>query len=257
MADDNKQGVVGLIAESTKETRNTLDKRVAGGVNKFFDLLGATPVARKMSLYIEEAPYKLEQSRKKMQEKYEQIPVENRVEPNPRIALNVANEFNYCLDEEHIKEMFTNILISDMDKTKKSNVLPSFIEIVKQLSKADAEFLKFFKDNKMIEDLPVIMLRYDFNSGGYVEVSNNIVISRDKKVYPINPVVLDNLIRLRIVEIPHGVFLKSFKGYEEAFDKVKVLPEFSVVPPDATLSFEKKKLCFTKYGKKFINICLS
>lgn len=247
---------IDIVDESTKETRKSLDKNLSNGVNKFFDLLSATPVSRAISLYIEEAQYKLEEARKKMQEKYEQIPLENRIDPNPRIALSVANEFNYCLDEEHIKEMFTNILVSDMNKTKKVKVLPSYIETVRQLSKEDAEFLKFLEKYKKIT-FPIIQLRYVTSNGGFKEISNNIIIFDSANLYSINPIVLDNLIRLRILEIPEGTYLINFNGYEEAFEILKKHPEFASVPKNFELKYDKKELCFTQYGKNFIDICLS
>ncbi len=55
----------------------------------------------------------------KMQAKYDNIPQEYQVEPSSYIALKGVNELNYALEEDHLKEMFENILISDMDSRKK------------------------------------------------------------------------------------------------------------------------------------------
>lgn len=60
--------------------------------------------------------------------------MEERVESSINIVGTTIESLKYNLDEEHIKDMFTNILISDMTKDKKEKVLPAYIEIVKQLS---------------------------------------------------------------------------------------------------------------------------
>ena len=138
---------IDLIADSTKETRNILDNKTAGGLNKLLELLKSTNIGIKMDTYIAERPYKLEKAMKKMKEKYDKIPDENKIEPSSYIALKGIQELNYCLDEEHLKEMFSNLLVSDMDSRNKNKVLPSFIEIIKQLNKADAEFLTLLNEN--------------------------------------------------------------------------------------------------------------
>ena len=77
-----------------------------------------------------------------MQAKYDNIPVEYQVEPTSYIALKGVNELSYALEEEHLKEMFENLLIADMDSRKQSKVLPAYIEIIKQLNKDDAKLFK-------------------------------------------------------------------------------------------------------------------
>ena len=49
-----------IIDESTKETRQALDKTGAKGVNKLAQLFWASPIGRKADVYIAERPYKME-----------------------------------------------------------------------------------------------------------------------------------------------------------------------------------------------------
>lgn len=254
---NDKQNIVDLISDSTKKTRNTLDKNVSNGVNKFFELLGATPIGRSISLYIEEAPFKLEKAREKMLKKYNKILPENIVEPSPRIALNVANEFNYCLDEKYIKEMFMSILISDMDKTKKSKVSPAYIDIVKQLSKSDAEILNSLKTLPTLSN-PIIKLKFNVSNGGYYIPSNDILLIDKEKYIHIPSINIDNLSRLKIIDVDFMTFINNKSIYMNAFKYFKnegPLRFIGGIPEN--LNYSKGILYITDFGKNFIDICLS
>lgn len=212
-----------IVADSTKKSRNALDENTAKGLNKFFELLKSTPVGIKIDTYIAERPYKLEIAMKEMREKYEKIPEENRVEPSSYIALQTINNLNYSLDEDYLKELFTNILISDMDNRKKNRVKPAYIEMVKQMSKEDVEFLKNLKDKNLNFPLPMLQLRLSFLQGGYIDIENKLIINTNnsEELIAINPIVLNNLLRLNIITIPYGVFLKDYTNlYKETFEKL-------------------------------------
>lgn len=116
---DTINKTIDVVDEITKETRKEIDKTTAKGVNKLAQLFWASPIGRKADIYIAERPYKMEIELKKMQAKYDCIPAECQVEPSSYIALKGTNELNYALEEEHLKEMFENLLISDMDSRKK------------------------------------------------------------------------------------------------------------------------------------------
>lgn len=116
---DTIDKAIDIVGESTKEIRKEIDKTAAKGVNKLAQLFWASPIGRKADIYIAERPYKMEIELKRMQAKYDCIPAKFQVEPSSYIALKGVNELNYALEEEHLKEMFENILISDMDSRKK------------------------------------------------------------------------------------------------------------------------------------------
>lgn len=86
-----------IINESTKESRKELDKTGAKGINKLAQLFWASPIGRKADIYISERPYKMKIELKKMQAKYDNIPIECQVEPTSYIALKGVNELGYAL----------------------------------------------------------------------------------------------------------------------------------------------------------------
>ena len=88
---------IDLVADSTKQTRTSLDANTSKGMNKFIELLKSTPLGIKIDTYIAERPYKLEKALTEMKAKYNKTPDYDRKEPSSYIALKVANNINYCL----------------------------------------------------------------------------------------------------------------------------------------------------------------
>lgn len=249
--------VIDIVANSTEQTRNVLDKNMAGFVDKFFQLIASTPLAIKIESYIAERPYKLEQAKQKMLEKYNKIPTENLTEPRTSTVLTVAKEFDYYLDEEYIKEMFINILISDMDNRKQSKVHPSFINIVKELSQEDAKILKKLKELCNLEE-SIIRLKYvNPNSKAFLLVNNNIFIITSTEAFEVSYIVLNNLIRLGILEIDFTVYNSNDKIYETIFEHLKTTVKPTSVSELSEVDFDKGLIKITELGEAFIDICLS
>lgn len=254
---------IDILAESTKETRKELDRVGAKGMNKVAQLFWASPIGRKADLYIAERPYKMELELKKMQAKYNKIPAEYQVEPTSYIALKSTNELNYALEEEHLKEMFENLLISDMDSRKKSRVRPIYIEIIKQLSKDDAKFLQYFHKYKDFFCSISITLKRN-NSEGYSTLDSYIIYNYKKingitsySTLKLDPIVIDTLLMHKLIEVDYQTYYtyeNADKEYKTLFEAVK--NRYAVDEGDA-LSYEKGLVRLTALGKSFIDICLS
>lgn len=251
---------IDVIADSTKETRNALDTNSAKGINKFFELLKSTPVGIRIDSYIAERPYKLEQEMKRIEEKYKKIPKQNQAEPSAYIAFQTINNLNYALDEEHLKEMFENLLVSDMDSRKKEYVSPTYINMIQQLDKKDAEFLQDLKNKQLIKELPIIKVKIVNNDTGHFNyITQNIICLKNSSYIVIPNMVFENLLRLKIIEIPYDEYLAKITDYEDTFNILKTTPELVKLTnlPNNHLEIQKMKLVFTDSGKKFIDICLS
>ncbi len=239
-----------IASDSTEETRKEMDKIAAKGFNKLAQFFWATPIGIKADVYIQERPYKMKKALEEMKKKYEKIPEENRTEPTSYIALKGINELNYCLDENHLKEMFETLLISDMDNQKQGKVLPSYIEIIKQLSKDDAIFLKTLKNSSSyIRGFFCIELH---NKDKYIllEYSDNNDKLSDFNIVKLDSIIIDNLIRLRLIEIPDRIFVNQ-KVYDKLYELIHQPTMINVV------KYTPRILSVTDFGKNFIDICLS
>ena len=213
-----------------------------------------------MYFKIKESEYKIKEIDIKLAKKYEHIPDENKTEPRTNILGPAVDVLKYNLQEEHIKEMFVNLIGNDMDKTKQTRVLPSYIEIVKQLSKDDAEFLCYLKNKYSMQDIPLIRLKLVNNdSTCFSYVSTDCICMHNDEPTGISPIVLDNLIRLKLVEIPFDEFIANTSIYSEAFDKLKNSFEFHAFNqiPNKHLDYQSRMLKITNFGRNFIDICLS
>ena len=136
-----------IKADLTKVTENAYNdtlkeplkssSKITSTVLNFFYNTVLYPM-QKYNLYAED---KLKKYAEDLQNRAKKIPEKNLVNPRVNILGPTVEGLKYNLDEEYIKEMFTNILLSDMDNRKQSKVLPSYIEIIKQLSKEDAEHI--------------------------------------------------------------------------------------------------------------------
>lgn len=82
-----------------------------------------------------------------------QIPEENIQEPQMSIVGPALEASKYYIEEKEIREMFAKIVAGSMDNRFSSNIHHSFVEVIKQLNKNDALFLKEFKSNFSIPSL--------------------------------------------------------------------------------------------------------
>ena len=171
----------GITADLTKVAENAYDdtlkkplQNTSGIVSTVIDFFHNT-VLYPMQQYNLYAKNKLEKYAEDLKKKVEDIPSENLVSPRVNILGSTIDGLKYNLDEEYIKEMFTNILTSEMDNRKQSKVLPSYIEIVKQLSKADTEMLQFFSQSHL-KDEPILKLKIKYKNGGFKYISDDIYL---------------------------------------------------------------------------------
>ncbi len=152
---------------------------------------------QKYNLYAKD---KLQNYATELQNRAQTIPSKHLISPRVNILGPTIDGLKYNLDEEYIKEMFTNILLSEMDNTKQSQVLPAYIEIVKQLSKDDAEFLENF-NGKDIDTFAVDILQYHIPSSSGSFSLDKILILSENHTIKLNKVVIDNLERVNILKI--------------------------------------------------------
>lgn len=212
---------------------------------------------QKYNLY---ANNKLENYAIELQNKVKTIPAENLVSPRVNILGPTIDGLKYNLDEEYIKEMFTNILMSDMDDRTQNKVLPSYIEIVKQLSKDDAKFITNLKSNNLIDELPIIKLKLVSNEdSSFNYISPSFICLSDGNYLEIPQIVLDNLTRLQILEVDYETFFQNATSYNKSFENLKKISKFIQYSNKPNKHIEPKKglLLFTSFGKNFIDVSLS
>lgn len=212
---------------------------------------------QKYNLYAED---KLKSFQKELEDKALNIPSSNLVSPRVNILGPAVESLKYNLDEKYIKNMFTNLLISDMDRSKQSKVHPSYIRIINQLSDNDAKFLELLNKNSngYSPSIQLILSTSDDNDGSfkldqyimYNNSSNNLIEKLD-------PLIADNLVMHRLIDITYDEYFtypRADMEYKTIFNTVK--NQYSVSAND-TLSYMKGCVRTTNLGKNFIDICLN
>jgi len=251
-----------VTADLTKTAENVYDdtlkqplKSSSNAITTLVDFFHNTVMypMQKYNLYAKD---KLQNYADELENRAKAIPSENLISPRVNILGPTIDGLKYNLDEEHIKEMFTNILLSEMNNKQQKKVLPSYIEIVKQLSKDDAKLLKFIKDNKLSCE-PIIKLQLNSNSGIYYP-SDDIFLIVNNSFQLIPSIIIDNLSRLKIIDLDFLSWRNNEDLYKNAFQKIKNETPMGMIPSSSTkLDYSKGLLKITNYGKNLIDICLS
>jgi hypothetical protein len=76
------------------------------------------------------------------------VPQERIVEPNPRISVPATQALIYSMDDEFIREMYANLLAADMNSDTKKLAHPAFVELIKEMTPAEAKILKAIQQGR-------------------------------------------------------------------------------------------------------------
>ena len=76
------------------------------------------------------------------------VPQEKIVEPNPRISVPATQALIYSMDDEFIREMYANLLAADMNSDTKKLAHPAFVELIKEMTPAEAKILKAIQQGR-------------------------------------------------------------------------------------------------------------
>lgn len=102
-----------------------------------FGGIGHLAEKRKLRYAIE-----LEKYNKELQEKINEIPKENRMEPDIQIVAPALEASKYCVEKEELREMYVNLIASSINSDKVVSVHPIFNDIIRKLSSMDALLFK-------------------------------------------------------------------------------------------------------------------
>ena len=81
------------------------------------------------------------------------IPQEECIIPKGVVAAPLLDHVKFVFDEENLSEMFSNLLANAMSKNIEKMVHPAFVEMLKQMSPLDVEFLHLYFRNSDIREM--------------------------------------------------------------------------------------------------------
>jgi len=204
--------------------------------------------------------YSLKETEKILQSKLEHVNPDEIVSPEVHVAVPALQYISYSMDNEEIRDLYANLLSASMQKSLKGNVLPSFVEIIKQLTPDEARILKYLYSQRRIPLLKIN--RYDFNSSsGYITTAEHLSLLNNKislEKTDMIPTLLDNLQRLNILELRYDTYFSDDSKYseiEEAYaSQIEILNEKF----NGKYQFKTRHgLCqITTFGNAFCKICV-
>lgn len=192
-------------------------------------------------------------------EKLENVAIEDIVTPPPHIAGPALESLKYTGSIDELKELYANLIASSMDSKTTSEVHPSFVEIIKQLSSDEAKILTAFISE---DQEPIISIRNNRkdNTGGRDVYRHFSVLGEKTECSNLEliPNYLNNLSRLGIIEIPENYALLGENTYTHLETHPTVLSIVDSISQqnDRVSKIKKETIKVTALGRQFIDTCV-
>ena len=196
-----------------------------------------------------------------LKEKLQEIPEEKICEPEPYVAIPAIQQLSYCENSNILRELYANLLASSMNLDTKWSVHPSFVDIIKQLTPDEAKLLKTLPPNIIINH-PLINVRLiykgDSEKTGFTHIANfttfglNSIENKGQIC-----AYIDNLVRLKLIEIPFGRILADNSHYDELKENpiLKKSIDEILLKSEYDLDYEYHLFHITNFGINFVSTC--
>lgn len=205
--------------------------------------------------WIAEREYKLAETEKILSQKLEHVNEEKIVTPEAYVAVPAIQAVSYSMDSEELRNLYANLLAKAMNSDTKDSVHPAYIETIKQLSPDDATYFKYICP---LSHKPMIDVILDLPNALELTLAENTNLFSVGHVKNFE-LVLDNLSRLGLVNVPHDIWYGDNDIYEQLLNILKndyTIEKFTSLYPDAVgISFRKKRIDITAYGSNFYSTC--
>ena len=229
------------------------------------EILGFLPRTIKLALsgwekWIINGEESLKLTAEAIKEKVKQIPEDKLVEPEPYVAIPAIQQISYCQNSEELRDLYANLLTASMNADKKWQVHPSFVDIIKQITPDEAKIIKSLPNfkNSFMPAIDVKLLDKDKSSKGHqILLTNFTTIGLDVIENKANICsYIDNLIRLKIIEIPPTYHLTDETLYEP-LEKSSLLDNLipDIYKESYTIGYRHKIIVITNFGLLFKQIC--
>lgn len=200
--------------------------------------------------------YNVEETKKLLEQKLQNVDPEKIVTPDAYVAVPAIQAISYSMDSQELRNLYANLLSKSMSTDTKDSVHPAYVETIKQLSPNDAVY---FKHLCLLEVRPMVDVKLNLPDGLVAIIDHNI--NSFSENYAKNfPLIIDNLSRLGLINIPVGAWYSDYSLYEPLIASLKLqytLEKYRSSFPSATgISFGKKRINITEYGNNFYNVCV-
>lgn len=201
--------------------------------------------------------YAIDETKKLLAQKLENVDPEKIVEPEPYVAVPAIQAISYSMNSEELRNLYANLLAKAMNSDTKDLVHPSFVEIIKQMSPIDSIVFKIIMER---EPNPLIDLIYKNDQNATVNIQTNI-INFDPKVASLDfvSISIDNLVKQSLIFIPEDSHYLKEDVYENLIYSEYYTNQQQNNPPQDgfVFSHKKKMIQKTNLGDLFYKICVT
>jgi hypothetical protein len=188
----------------------------------------------------------------KLTEKLNNTPSENIVTPPTYLAGPAIEALRFSGNNEELRELYANLIATSMDRNSTDKAHPAFVDIIRNLTPAEARLLSFFVKE---DNIPLININKQEEDGSILLVANYTLLNEylnlesDLKICT----YITNLCRLGILEIPSGVYLAKKEIYN-LIENSKTVNEIKTMAEEEgkSLKIDRRLLRLTRFGKDFI-----
>ena len=183
-----------------------------------------------------------------------EIPAEALTEPKPSLAGPALQALAFSHDEPDLKNLYIELLATAMDSRNAAQAHPAFVEILRQLTAQEARALRSIIP---LSQLPICQIHETFKNGGRRTLLNHVLqwgnsLTKEPVIEPQLPVMVDNWIRLGLVEVDYNRWVNR----EEAYNWMEERPELASLraelnDEESTIIPQKGLLLVTALGKQF------
>ncbi|RYE37897.1 MAG: DUF4393 domain-containing protein [Sphingobacteriales bacterium] len=188
-------------------------------------------------------------------EKLRNVREDDIVTPSPQLAGPAIEALRYTAHENHLRELFANLIATSMDRNTLNKAHPGYVDIIKNLTPDEAVLLTAFKSRKSYPLIHASIKRP--NLDGTITAMTNFTHIY-KEVSLINhiamlPSYIDNLSRLGILTSPNGDYLTAPNIYDPLInDDCWIESKEKLAKDGCELVFTKGVIQLTAYGKHFV-----
>lgn len=181
----------------------------------------------------------LEDFKNKLEKEVSEIPEDNLKEPTLCIAGPALEASKFFFNEEELRNMFSKLIASSMDSSKVNHTYPSFAEIIKQMSKLDAQNLKIISSASSLSRA-VCQIKINNSDGSFNIIYSNVYIANtDTTNYEDLSASLINLERLGLIDINYTQYLADESLYAK-FENTDQFRDASMITSTRNVEHDPK-----------------
>lgn len=200
----------------------------------------------------------LEEYRKSLEEKVDNIPEDKQMEPSIQIAAQALDDSQYCIESEELREIFANLIARSMHADYAELIHPSFSKIAQQLSPLDARMLILFHQYRSKSGIAIANYIGRKKTGGLSPIFETV-----PEIMPANCSIsqvfrsIISLQRLGLIETRFDVHIKT-PGRYDLFENIPLYENAKQIANDWDCLLELKYGVsrLTLLGFDFVRACL-